>query len=103
MRLLLNLHNFTEPTVETLREYTTLRFKSIQKILSKRQKERAQLKMSGQFIENKHLFEIKVILELDGKSFIYRFIDKDLRRIVDFAAEKIREQFLEDGEKHLAY
>lgn len=94
MKILLNAQNFTEPTLETLRQYSQAKFRKLLRVTPKKAHYDPVLQISARYSRNKGVFEIKAVLTINRRQFIFKVDDKDLRRAVDLAETNIRRQIL---------
>jgi ribosomal subunit interface protein len=102
MELLINVKHFTEPTLETLVEYTNKRIQKLTRYIPEWKNYQPILKISGEFNDRNHYFELKFILEYKHGKLIIQVNDADLRAAVDRAKDNLKVQ-LERHKRYLNY
>ncbi len=90
MRYLINATSLTKPTFDTLQEQINLRFKKIEKMLSRLKTHNALFKVSVTKEGREFVLVVEVNLEEKGKNLVIREKGYDLRAIVAEASRKIK-------------
>lgn len=90
MRYQINAASLTRPTFETLQEQINLRFKKIEKMLSRFKSGNAVFKVSVTKEGKEFVLVVELNLEEKGKNLVVKEKGYDLRAIIAEASKKLK-------------
>lgn len=101
MRILLTAKNISNPTLDTIYNYTNRRFQKIRKLIKKTKFDinLAEVKINAEYNKSSRSFSLKAILSIGGKIFIVRIVDNDVRKAIDSITDNLRMQLVESRGK----
>jgi ribosome-associated translation inhibitor RaiA len=94
MELLLNTSNISQPTIETIEEYAWQKFSKLKKITAGHADRPPVVQISTEFNKHKKSFIFKVVFNFNSEIFVFKIVDKDVRKAIDVSVDNIRKQIL---------
>lgn len=103
MKLLVSAKNVSEPTVETIATYAHKRFAKLVKFIPKKAHFSPTLNVEADYNKRKKQFELKVVLNVNKKTFVYKIEISDIRAAIDIASSNIKHQLVQNKGKQWRY
>lgn len=99
MRITVTANSITQPTYQTLEEYSTKRLKKISKLLPKSDQTDHEIRVRGE--KSGDMFEVMMELFVPTH-FVSKCKDRDMRKAVDECVEALQRQLRDHHDKVVA-
>jgi len=99
MKYFFSAPSLTQPTFETLQEYSIKKFSKIEKLFKNLRKSELEVRISVTKERNTFCITVEVYVSTIGKDIIVKEKDNDLRKIIDKASAQLKNEIVKNKRK----